>query len=254
MSGAVKRISVDAAYIVAIVGITLAVWAVSAAAVDSEFVLPSIGATFDALGDVLRYGVFWSGLCGTLLRSLIGFAISFLLFAAAFALSTASTHFARFIDPVVSALRSLPAVAVTLILVIAVGGYGAPVVLGVLVIMPIMYSAARARVATVPKELGELCRLWGASKYMTFKALWFPCLANGLPEIMSTAFSYNIKAVVGAEILAQTAGSLGMLMKIAQSNLQTPMLVAYVVAAVVVSVVAEKLVRVTMRVVLKRFD
>lgn len=254
MSRAVKRISVDAAYIVAVVGITLIVWAIGAAAVDSEFVLPSIGATFAAFGDVFRFGAFWSGLGGTLLRSLIGFAISFALFAIAFALSTASTHFARLIDPVISALRSLPAVAVTLVLVLAVGGHGAPVVLGVLVIMPIMYSSARARVATVPKELSELCVLWGASKRQTFKALWFPCLASGLPEILSTAFSYNIKAVVGAEILAQTSDSLGMLMKIAQSNLQTAMLVAYVVAAVVVSVVAEAIVRAVTRVALKSFD
>lgn len=254
MKGAVKRISVDAAYIVAVVGITLAVWAISAAAVDSEFVLPSIGATFASFGDVLRYGAFWSGLSGTLSRCLIGFVVSFALFVVAFMLSVASPHFARMIDPVVSALRSLPAVAVTLILVLAVGGYGAPVVLGVLVIMPIMYSSARARVATMPKELSELCLLWGASNRQKLNALWFPCLASGLPEILSTAFSYNIKAVVGAEILAQTSGSLGMLMKIAQSNLQTAMLVAYVVAAVVVSVIAEAVIRLGLRAALKRFD
>lgn len=249
-----KILAYNALYAAAVIVVALGVWAIAAAAVGSEFVLPEISTTFSALGGVLRSGDFWSGLAGTMLRSVIGYLISLALFFVTFFLSTAFYAFKRIVEPIISALRSLPAVAVTLILTLAVGGYGTPVVLGVLVIFPIMYSAARARTATVPTELTEVCRICGAGKIKTFTSLWLPCLAGALPESLATAFSYNIKAVIGAEILAQTASSLGMLMKLAQIYLEPALLIAYVIAAVVIAVLAECAIRAALKIVLRKYS
>ena len=189
-----------------------------------------------------------------MLRCTIVYFISLALFLVTFYFATAYTPFRRIIEPIISMLRSLPAVAVTLMLMIAVGGSGAPVVLGVLVIYPIMYSSARARTATVPIELKEVCRLCGASKLHTFKALWFPCLAGGLPESLSSAFSYNIKTVVGAEILAQTARSLGMLMKLSQMYIEPAQLIACVIVTVLLSVVFELVIRLVLKFALSKYS
>lgn len=248
-----KKIIGSAVYAIAVIGIALAVWAGAAAAVDSEFVLPSVQTTAREFVKIFGIADFRSGLGGTLLRSSVGFFISLGLFFATFFTSTAFPVFKRIIEPIISALRSLPAVAVTLILSLAVGGYGTPVVLGVLVIYPIMYSAAQARTATVSAELKEICVLLGANKRQTFKALWFPNLAGGLPDSLSSAFSYNIKAVIGAEILAQTAESLGMLMSQAQAYLEPARLIALVIAAVIVSVSAEIALRFALKLALRRY-
>lgn len=253
MNKRVRKALYDILYVVIVIGVLLGVWAASAAAVDAEFVLPDIAKTCDAFGTVFKNPNFWRGLAGTFVRSVIGYAVSLGLFSGLFRLAVAFDGFARVIEPIISALRSLPAVAVTLILTLVVGANGTPIVLGVLVIMPIMYSAARARVSTVPKELREVARLCGANKSQTFKALWFPCVAGGLPETLSSAFSYNIKAVVGAEILAQTADSLGMLMKLSQQYLQTATLIALVIVAVVVAVIAETVLRIVLRIALKKY-
>lgn len=253
MNKRVRKALYDILYVVIVIGVLLGVWAAAAAAVDTEFVLPNIAVTCDAFRTVFQNPNFWRGLAGTLVRSVIGYAISLGLFLGLFWLAVSFDRFARVFEPIISALRSLPAVAVTLILTLVVGANGTPIVLGVLVIMPIMYSAARARVSTVPKELKEVARLCGANKPQTFKALWFPCVAGGLPETLASAFSYNIKAVVGAEILAQTADSLGMLMKLSQQYLQTAMLIALVIVAVVVAVIAETVLRIVLKIALKKY-
>lgn len=239
-------------YITAAVAIVLGVWCVIAA-VNSQFVVPSVGDTFSAFNDVFSNENFWYGLAGTLLRSTIGFAVSVALFFVTFFFATEFYAFGRIAQPIVSALRSLPAVAVTLVLILAVGGNVTPVVLGVIVIYPIMYSAAVARTATIPQELKEICVLCGGGRVTEFKAVYLPCLAGGLPESLATAFSYNIKAVVGAEILAQTADSLGMLMKLSQVYFQPAMLVAFVIVAVVMSVLLEVAIRMILKAALKRF-
>ena len=240
-------------YVVIVIGVLLGVWAVAALAVDSEFVLPDIATTWHTFGIVFKNPNFWYGLAGTLIRSVVGYVIALILFFGLFWLAVSFGGFAKVIEPIISALRSLPAVAVTLILTLVVGANGTPVVLGVLVIMPIMYSSARSRIATVPTELKEVSRLCGANRTQMFNALWFPCAAGGMPESLASAFSYNIKAVVGAEILAQTANSLGMLMKLSQQYLQTAMLIALVIIAVVIAVIAETILRLVLGFALRKY-
>ena len=254
MNGTIKKAAVNALYVVVVIGAVLAVWWAAAELTDSELVLPGISATFSEFGTVFGNPEFWTGLSGTLLRSVLAYVISIVLFFATYFFAVSFGPFARAADIFVSALRSLPAVAVTLILILAVGGKGTPVVLGVIVIYPMMYSAARARTATVPAELKEVCLICGAGKIKTFSSLWLPRLAGGLPDMLSSAFSYNIKTVIGAEILAQTADGLGMLMKLSQIYLESAMLVAFVIAAVAVSVVCELILKLVLKAVLYKFS
>ncbi|MDE6618691.1 MAG: ABC transporter permease subunit [Clostridiales bacterium] len=253
MKPAKKTFVINALYIAVAVALILLAWWAASAATDSEFVVPTIDATFSAFKKVFENPEFWHGLVGTLLRSVIGFAVSVALFFVTFFLSTAFNGFRRVAEPIIGAMRSLPAVAVTLILMLAVGGNVTPVVLGVLVIYPIMYSTAISRTATLPKELKEICTLCGGGRFTMFKAVYLPCLAGGLPESLATTFSYNIKAVIGAEILAQTINSLGMLMKLSQVYLQPAMLMAFVIIAVAISVILEAVIRLALKIALRRF-
>lgn len=248
-----KKAFFDALYIAVAIAIIFAAWAIVAYVEQSEYVVPSIGAAFDAMGEALMSDVFWRGLFGTLTRCVASYSISVALFFVAFSLSVSFEPFKRIISPVISVLRSLPAVAVTLVFMLAIGGNYTPVALGVLVIFPILYSSGMARTATVSRELSEVCDIVGASRFRRLTALWLPTLAGGLPDSLSSAFSYNVKAVVGAEILAQTARSLGMLMKLSQTYYQPALLVCYVVAAVVSSVLCEWVIRAALLLALKKY-
>ncbi len=253
MSKRVKKRLIDALYVVALVAVIFAAWAICAAAVDDSFVLPDVAETFSALGETLALRAFWTGLGGTVLRCVISYAISVALFFALFCLSAAFDGFRRFIDPLISALRTMPTVAVALILALVLGGYVAPVILAVLVIMPILYSSARARVATVPTELNEVCRICGANRRQTLCSVYLPTAAAGLPDALSSAFSYNVKAVIGAEILVQAAGSLGMLMNLAKAYLMTASLIAMTFFAVVLAVSSELALRALLNFALAKY-
>lgn len=247
-----KKVLFDLIYIAVAVAIILSVWAVCAA-FSSSFVLPQIDRVLHAFKDVFNNPEFWRGLGGTLTRSCVGYAISVMLFFVTYSLSVCFMPFARVMGVIVSALRSLPAVALSLVLILAVGGSYAPIVLGVVVIYPILYSSGRARTATVASELKEVCRLCGAGRAGTLLHLYLPTLAAGLPESMASAFSYNIKAVIGAEILAQSAASLGVLMQLSQLYLQPALLIALVLVAVVVAAIGEAVIRIVLRAALDRF-
>lgn len=258
MTRSARKILLNILYAAASIGLVLAVWAIAAAVVDTELILPSIGETFEAFGTIFgdptmraRLG---AGLGGTLARSVLSFAVSFACFFLLFFLCTVFDVCARIVEPIISALRTLPTMALSLLLAIWAGGYYAPVIVGALVTMPYMYAAAKARNATVQKELEEICTLLGAGRVRTFCALWLPHVAAGLPEITSSAFSFGMKAVISAEILMQTADSLGHLMNLSKVYFETAMLIAFVFVAVVVAVASEYIIKLALRAALRKYE
>ncbi len=253
MKRAVKKAALNAAYIVILIALVFAIWAIAASVIGTEYIMPDIGTTFSALGELIENPEFWTGLGGTLFRAFIGYAISVALFFSLFFLSTAFEGFRRIIAPLMSALRTLPTMAIALVISIWAGAKLTPVILGVTVLLPQLYSASVARNATVPTELVEVCEICGASRARTFAAVYLPNAAAGLPESLSSALSFGIKITIAAEILMQTAGSLGMLMTLSQMYLMTAELIALTFAAVVVSVVLEWAVRLTLSRALRRY-
>ena len=74
-----------------------------------------------------------------------------------------------------------------------------------------------------------------------------------MPDALSSAFSYNVKAVIGAEILVQAAGSLGMLMNLAKAYLMTASLIAMTFFAVVLAVASELALRALLNFALAKY-
>ena len=252
-SALAKKIALNFLYIAVVIGIVLGVWAIGAAVADSEFVLPDIGTTFAKLGEVFTTSDFWSGLGWTMLRCVISYAISVAVAGAAFFVCSISQIVSRIVRPIISALRTLPTMALSILFAIWAGATVAPVILGVLVIMPMLFSALWAKTVTVPKELIETARLFGAGRVRVFTCATLPYAASALPESLATAFSFGIKIIIAAEIIMQTANSFGMLMSISYTYLKTAKLIAYVLIAVVLSVVSEYVIRAVLFFGLKRF-
>ena len=122
------------------VGTIFVLWAAAAFAVSSEYVLPSVSKTFTALFNLLGDGEFYLALSMTLIRSLIAFSLSFII---AFLLSVLSIHnktAERVIAPIVAIIRSLPTVAIVLLLLFWTNSKIAPVIVTMLVVMPTLYT------------------------------------------------------------------------------------------------------------------
>ena len=58
-------------------GAAIAIWAIVAAAIGVDLIVPSVGATMRALGKLLAQGSFYAAVGGTILRSAAAYAICF---------------------------------------------------------------------------------------------------------------------------------------------------------------------------------
>ena len=219
-------------------------WGVAAIIADKDY-LPSVGDTFLATFKLMtgsgafNSAVFYRAFFGTLLRSVIAFLISyFLAFICAY-LSYKSDGVKRTLAPIIIIIRTLPTIAVVLLLVLWTNSRVAPVVVTFLVVFPTLYNNLYAALLGIDKDLNEMCKVFGVKNSDRIKKVVFPQIA---PEFISAAgagLTLNLKLMVAAEVLAQTARSMGYLLNTSKIYFEYPTMLALVLVTVVAGLIIE---------------
>ncbi len=217
----------------------LAVWLIAYACVKNEYVVPSVGASFKELGSLLVSEQFWSAFGLTLLRTLEAFLFSFLFAAAFAAISAISKSFAAVVKPVISVLRTLPTLAIVLILLIWTTPKTAPVIVTILVLFPIIYTRIVAAISGIDGRLSDMAKVYRISNRDVLFKIYLPqTLPNILPQT-GADISLGLKVTISAEVLASTYKSLGGLMQNARLYLDMPRLAALTVITVLFGLIID---------------
>lgn len=230
---------VDVICSVAAVALILLVWVIAYYSVKNDYVIPSISDTFKSFGENLISVVFWRAFFNTFLRTLIAFAVSFALAAATAALSFISKIFRALVRPFIVILRTLPTLAVILILLIWTTPRTAPVIVSALVLYPMMHARFFAALDEVDKDVLEMARAYNVSDRDRLLKIYLP---QTLPAVLlqtGADISLGLKVVISAEVLSSTFNSLGGLMQNARLYLEMPRLAALTLAAVVLGLIID---------------
>ncbi len=219
--------------------VLLLVWCVAYVAAGNELLVPALSDCLKEVGRLLMQGDFWRALFFSLLRAAAAFGISF-LFALVFAvIAYLLPSFAPFFAPVVAALRSLPVLAILLILLTVFSAGTAPVAVAFLALFPLLYTAILSALSGVDRQLVDMARVCGASKARLVTRVYLPLAAPHILREASGALSYSIKLVVSAEVLSRAARSLGGMLQEAQIYEEIPMLFALVAVTFLAALAVE---------------
>ena len=194
--------------------------------------------TFSTILDVLKESVFWRSLGATLLRALIAFAVSFVL---AFFLAILSTNdiVSRIFSPIITALRSVPTMAIVLVFILTVSANLTTILVGMLVLFPTFYAALLPAAKGINKDLIEISLVSGANKLQRLKYVYLPSMGPAAVENGIAGISLAIKLIVSAEVLAQTAKSIGMMMQTARAYLELERLLALTILVVLICIIID---------------
>ncbi len=222
----------------------LLLWAASAKIVDKDY-LPSVSDTFAETvklfigAGAYDSAVFYRAFCSTLLRSVLACAVSFsLAYIVAFS-AYKSEKARRALTPLIVIIRALPTIAVVLWLVLFTNSEVAPVIITMLVVFPTLYNNLYAALCGIDTELNEMCKVFGVNNAERLKKVVFPQIA---PEFISAAgagLTLNLKLMVAAEVLAQTAHSMGFLLKNSKTYYEYPTMLALVIITVITGLIIE---------------
>ena len=187
----------------------LAVWWIAYHSVGNDLLIPPLSDSLKEMGVLFGKGVFWKALLSTLWRAVLAFVFSFLLAVIFAVISYLYPSFGRFLAPLVSVLRSMPVLAVLLILLSFLNPGNAPIAVAFLSLFPMLYAGVLAALSGVNKHLIEVSRVYGTPAWRKVTAIYLPLSSPYILKEGGAALAFSLKLIVSAEVLSFTAKSLG---------------------------------------------
>lgn len=235
--------------------ILFAVWELVAVILGKSYLLPRFSSVVAEFFSLFKTKDFYKVTANTLLRSLLGFIVAFVLGLIFGILCGKNKVIKAIISPIISALRTTPTMALTLILLVWFRSSLTPMLIGIIMVFPIISQTLSDSISTVDKKLLEMAQVYEFSKKKILVYIYIPHVTPMIFSSAITAFGLNIKAVVSAEILAYTANSMGLKMYIAKSDIfgGTATLFAWVLMALLLSIIFEIIMTLIQRRVCKKW-
>ena len=184
-------------------------WIIGYYAVGNDYLLPSFGETAAEMGKQLASAEFWVAFGLTFGRSLYAWLLAFVLAAAFASLSALSESFARFFAPIVSVMRTVPTMAITLMLLVWTTPRVAPVIVSFLMLFPLTYAQLIAAYKGIDPKLAEMAEVYQIGKKERIFRIYLPLMLPDLFAQCGANLSLTLKVMISAEVLSSTFRSLG---------------------------------------------
>lgn len=219
--------------------IMLLVWIIFAVSVKNEYLVPSFTETVKAFFACFSSALFYRSILATLLRVLLAFLISFLFAFICSCLSFVFKPFSSFIKPIISVIRTLPTMAVLLLVLVWFSPKNAPVFLCFLVLFPMIYLQFIAGFNSIDKGLIDASKVFNMTKKEKLTKIYIPLIFPYVFSHIGGNLSFAIKLTVSAEVMAYTHISLGGLINTANIYLQTAEVLALTIFAIIIGLIIE---------------
>jgi len=224
--------------------IIVAVWWVLAETIFKKTgIIPTPINTLQMILEEMLKDSFPKAIFSTLERSFISFFISF-FFASGLAILA---HFKRFIgkmlNPFIVLCRSMPTMALILILLLAVGSYMLPTVVAFLVVFPLCYENMRAAINETDNRLITMAKVFKIPKWRQVTGIYIPAMLPFIFSSIIAGFGLNIKVVISAEVMGLPSMSVGYLILSARQGFNFGISFAWLVIAVILSLICESILR-----------
>lgn len=231
----------------------IAIWFAVAAAIGKSIILPSPADTLRNFFDLLGESKFYLALGKTLGRTLVSFAIAFVLATFFAFLSMISEFFKKAFAPITVIMRVLPTISIILLVLIWFKSKTAPFVITFIVIFPMLYTTVLNAAEGVPSELLEMCKAYRISRWRRLFNLYIPEMTPAVLTGVSITLAFSVKLTVAAEVLASTQKSMGRYMAQSSAYIDTPMLLAWTLAAILLGFLLEGLVILVKKLLTRRY-
>ncbi len=205
-----KRIN----FIFSIVALVLmwGVWVLAHIAVKNEYIIPSFQDVVINIGENLSSLQFWNAFARTLGRTLYAWGVAFLCAVGLVSIGIFSAKFRRLLAPFISVLRTLPTMAITLMLLIWTNPRIAPVYVTFLMLFPLMYSQLLTAYGEIDPSLVQMITVYKVRRRDRLLKVYIPLMMPAVLSQMGANLSLSLKVMISAEVLAGTFRSIGGMM------------------------------------------
>lgn len=220
----------------------LLLWGLLARQIGRELILPSPARTLQRIPELLADASFRRDFSATLLRLFVTLLLNLLLAAPAAACAAVFESVEKVLSVPVSLTRSLPVLAVILIMLIWFDSEYAVILVTSLMIFPIFYTSLLEGIRSVRKKYQELTAVYRIPARRRLFRITLPGVGSSLYTSLSTAAGLGFKVMISAEIYCQPSRAVGTAFQRAWAVLDTATLLALSLIVVLFAALADLLI------------
>jgi len=214
----------------------LALWQMAAFLLSRPLFMPYPGTVCLYLLELVREPVFYQALGATLLRLVICFSVSLLVGTLLSFLGYWRKELELLMQPMLALAKSLPTMAVIMLLLVWFSAQTAPVVVGFLVLMPLLHQASLSGLKNADVKLLQMARVFRVPRFQVWRCILIPSATHSIVSQMPAVGSLGLKVVIAAEILGQPLSGIGNSLQQAKMALDVPAVMSWLIVATVIAV------------------
>lgn len=218
----------------------IAVWYGLALIKNNSLYLPTPLEAITSLSHIIWEPDFWLNIGFTLLRVMLGLAISMVI---GIVLGIAA-GLVNFIDvlmsPFVTTIKSIPIISIIIMALLWLGSSFLPIFICILLCSPIVYTNVLHGMRAVDKGLLEMTTIYKLPFFTVVKSIYIPSLKPHIFSALMVCTGLSWKSVITSEVLSWPKYSMGSGLYATKIYLDTPGLFAWTLVIILLSITLEK--------------
>ncbi len=221
----------------------LLIWELAAKIISIPVILPSVEQTIQALITMGKQLSFYQNVGLTLFRVFAGVGLSIVLGILLGMLSGLYAPVYRFLNPVMSVIKSTPVVSFIILALVWMKTDSIPIFVCFLMCVPIIWTNVTQGIIDTDKKLLQMCSIYKVKYIRVIKDVYIPSVRGYIFSSIAASIGIGWKATVAAEVLARPEISMGGGMYNAKIYLQTENLFALTLAVIILSFIFEYIIK-----------
>ena len=232
LEGQLRRLAVLVFWII--------VWALAAAAVGQELLLPGPLQVAHRLAALAGTVDFWLTLGRSILRVLTGIVSAVFLGIGVGLLTHKSILARELLSPVMTLLKSTPVASFIILALVWLGRGIIPVFIAGLMVLPVVWANTTAGLDGIDPHFLEMAKVFSLPRRRVLRRIVWPSVLPHLRSALRSALGLGWKAGIAAEVLTVPPYSIGKSIYEAKLYLETTELFAWTTAVVLLSFLIER--------------
>lgn len=220
----------------------IAVWQLTAGAVDNHIIIVGPWETALSLGRLIPSMEFWRSIGTSFGKISLGFLTAF---GAGLAMGSAGyglPFLKELLDPVMTLLKSIPVASFVILALIWAGSKNLSILIAFLVVLPIIYVNTLAGLNSTDKKMLEMAKVFRMAWWKKIRYIYVPALAPYLISGCRIALGMSWKSGVAAEVIGVPDHSIGEKLYMSKIYFNTSDVLAWTFVIILISALFEKLV------------
>ncbi|MGD9761492.1 MAG: ABC transporter permease [Candidatus Izemoplasmatales bacterium] len=218
------------------------IWLMFDLIIDNSLLLPNFYEVIKAMSQIFSERTSLIAILSSLLRLLIGLFIAFIFGFSFGILSGLNKNFETIINPIVTILRTIPVISITVIILIVAGFSLTPYIITFLMIFPLIYQGIYGAIKGIDQELIDVYKLEDNQLFSRIIHCYIPLISDDIKTSLLQSLGLGIKVLVMAEYLAQTKNSIGNMLYLAKTNIEYAEVFAWSIILVIVALIFETII------------